>query len=92
MRKKRHTPEQIVRKLREAEAETAAGKSIEEVCKNLEVGQQDAGGRTAEPGGVRDAEGGEGAGGGLPNGSMNTECWYIAMRRACSELHSVQLS
>jgi transposase-like protein len=40
MRRKRHTPEQVVRKLREAEAESAAGKTIEEVCKKLEVSQQ----------------------------------------------------
>lgn len=40
MRRKRHTPEQVVRKLREAEAELAGGKSIEEVCKKLEVSQQ----------------------------------------------------
>jgi len=37
MRRKRHTPEQIVRKLREAEAEIAAGKTMDEVCKKLEV-------------------------------------------------------
>ena len=40
MRRKRHTPEQVVRKLREAETELAGGKSIEEVCKKLEVSQQ----------------------------------------------------
>jgi len=37
MRRKRHTPEQVVRKLREAEAELASGKSVEEVCKKLGV-------------------------------------------------------
>lgn len=40
MRRKRHTPEQVVRKLREAETELAGGKSMEEVCKKLEVSQQ----------------------------------------------------
>ncbi|HZZ41638.1 MAG TPA: transposase [Tepidisphaeraceae bacterium] len=40
MRRKRHTPEQVVRKLREAETELAGGKTIEEVCKKLEVSQQ----------------------------------------------------
>ena len=40
MRRKRHTPEQVVRKLREAETDLAGGKSIEEVCKKLEVSQQ----------------------------------------------------
>jgi hypothetical protein len=36
MRRKRHTPEQVVRKLREAETELAGGKMIEEVCKTIE--------------------------------------------------------
>ena len=40
MKRKRHSPEQIVRKLREAETELAAGKSVDEVCKKLEVSQQ----------------------------------------------------
>ena len=40
MRRKRHSPEQVVRKLREAEADLAGGKSIEEVCRKLEVSQQ----------------------------------------------------
>jgi putative transposase len=35
--KKRHTPEQIVRKLREAEAELAAGASVPEVAKRLGI-------------------------------------------------------
>jgi transposase-like protein len=39
MTRKRHTPEQVVRKLREAEADLACGKSIEAVCKKLEVSQ-----------------------------------------------------
>ena len=40
MRRKRHTPEQIVRKLREVEADLAAGKPVEEACRKLEVSQQ----------------------------------------------------
>ena len=39
MRRKRHSPEQIIRKLREAEAELAAGSSMEGVCKKLEISQ-----------------------------------------------------
>lgn len=37
--KKRHTPEQIVRKLREAEAELAAGASIPEVARKLGISE-----------------------------------------------------
>lgn len=37
MKRKRHTPEQVIRKLREAEADLAAGLSVEEVCKKLGV-------------------------------------------------------
>ncbi len=36
-RRKRHTPERIVRKLREADALLAAGKDIGQVCQALEV-------------------------------------------------------
>ena len=39
MRRKRHSPEQIIRKLREAEAELASGASIEAVCKKLEISE-----------------------------------------------------
>ncbi len=39
MRRKRHSPEQIIRKLREAEAELATGASMEAVCKKLEISQ-----------------------------------------------------
>jgi putative transposase len=34
---KRHTPEQIIRKLRQAEAELAAGVSIPEVARRLGI-------------------------------------------------------
>ena len=37
--KKRHTPEQIVRKLRQADAEMAAGASVPEVARSLGVSE-----------------------------------------------------
>ena len=37
MKRKRHTPEEIIRKLREAAMLLAGGQGIEEVCKKLEV-------------------------------------------------------
>lgn len=40
MKRKRHSPEQIIRKLREAEGLLSAGKTIAEVCQNLEVSEQ----------------------------------------------------
>jgi transposase-like protein len=36
----RHTPEQVIRKLREAEKQLASGKEIEEVCRSLEISVQ----------------------------------------------------
>jgi putative transposase len=39
-RRKRHSPEQVVRKLREAEADLASGKSVEDVCRKLAVSPQ----------------------------------------------------
>ena len=38
-RRKRHTPEQIIRKLRDADAMLAAGRTIGEVCQALEVSE-----------------------------------------------------
>lgn len=38
-RRKRHTPEQIIRKLREAEAMIASGKTIGQVCQAMEVSE-----------------------------------------------------
>ena len=38
-RRKRHTPEQIIRKLREADAMLAAGKTIGQVCQAMEVSE-----------------------------------------------------
>jgi putative transposase len=37
--KKRHTPEQIIRKLREADAQIAAGASIPEVARQLGISE-----------------------------------------------------
>ena len=37
MKRRRHTPEQIVRKLAEADNQLGLGRSIEEVCRELEV-------------------------------------------------------
>jgi putative transposase len=37
MKRKRHSPEQIVRKLRAADAELAAGRHIDEVCRKLGI-------------------------------------------------------
>jgi len=37
MKRKRHTPEEIIKKLREAATLLAAGQSVEEACKKLEV-------------------------------------------------------
>ncbi len=37
MKRKRHTPEEIIKKLREAATFFAGGESVEEVCKKLEV-------------------------------------------------------
>ena len=40
MKRRRHTPEQVIRKLREAERMGAEGKELPEVCKALEVSEQ----------------------------------------------------
>ena len=40
MKRTRHTPEQIIRKLREAERLLASGKDVEEVCRSLEISVQ----------------------------------------------------
>lgn len=39
MKRKRHSPEQIVRKLREAETSLATGAVLEDVCKQLGVSE-----------------------------------------------------
>ena len=40
MKRKKHTAEQIIHKLREAEVEIARGKTVPEVCRKLEVTEQ----------------------------------------------------
>ena len=40
MKRRRHTPEQIIRKLREAERMLAEGQEVAEVAKALEVSEQ----------------------------------------------------
>ncbi len=40
MKRKRHTPEQIIRKLREADGLLAEGKTIAEVGQRLEISEQ----------------------------------------------------
>jgi putative transposase len=37
MKRKRHTPEEIIKKLREAATLLAGGQGVEDVCKKLEV-------------------------------------------------------
>ena len=39
MKRHRHTPEQVVRKLREAEADLASGAALDQVCKRLGVSE-----------------------------------------------------
>ena len=39
-RRRRHSPEQIIRKLRESDTMMAAGKTIGQVCQVLEVSEQ----------------------------------------------------
>jgi transposase-like protein len=39
MKKKSHTPEQIVRMLRDAEAKLATGQTVEQVCRELGIGE-----------------------------------------------------
>jgi len=40
MKRKRHNPEQIIKKLRDADAMLASGKTIGQVCQALEVSEQ----------------------------------------------------
>ena len=40
MKRKRHSTEQIIRKLREAEAMEASGQTIGQVCQRLEISEQ----------------------------------------------------
>ena len=38
-KRKRHTPEQIIRKLDEGHRQLAAGKDLDEVCRHLEIAE-----------------------------------------------------
>ena len=40
MKRKKHSPEQIIRKLRQAEAMQSEGKTLGEVCQTLEISEQ----------------------------------------------------
>jgi putative transposase len=40
MKRRRHTPEQVIRKLREAERMLSEGKTIPELAKELEISEQ----------------------------------------------------
>ena len=40
MKRKRHTPEQIIRSLREADTMLSAGSTIAQICQKLEVSEQ----------------------------------------------------
>ncbi len=40
MARRRHTPEQVIRKLREGEKLLGEGKTLAEVCKHLEISEQ----------------------------------------------------
>jgi putative transposase len=40
MKRRRHTPEQVIRKLREADRLLGEGKTIADVCRHLEVSEQ----------------------------------------------------
>ena len=40
MKKKRHSPEQIIRKLREAEGHLSTGMTIGQVCRKLDISEQ----------------------------------------------------
>jgi putative transposase len=53
MKRRRHTPEQIVRKLREAERMLGEGKAIPEVAKELEVSENTFHRWRAEYGGIK---------------------------------------
>lgn len=40
MKQRRHTPDQVIRKLREADAMVAQGADVAEICRHLEVSEQ----------------------------------------------------
>ena len=53
MARKRHTPEQIINKLRQAEVEIANGATVAQVCKQIGVAEQTYYRWRAEYGGMR---------------------------------------
>jgi len=55
-KRKRHSPEQIVRKLRDADAMLAAGKSVGEVLQSLEVSEATLSRWRAQYGGMKSEE------------------------------------
>jgi transposase-like protein len=55
-KRKRHSPEQIVKKLRDADAMLAAGKSVGEVLQSLEVSEATLGRWRSQYGGMKSEE------------------------------------
>ncbi len=55
-KRKRHSPEQIVKKLRDADAMLAAGKSVGEVLQSLEVSEATFGRWRSQYGGMKSEE------------------------------------
>jgi transposase-like protein len=55
-KRKRHSPEQIVKKLRNADAMLAAGKSVGEVLQSLEVSEATLGRWRSQYGGMKSEE------------------------------------
>jgi len=56
MKQKRHSPEQVIRKLREAEAELSAGRTLAEVVKKLEISEATYHRWKAQYGGMKDEQ------------------------------------
>ena len=56
MKRKRHSAEQIIRKLRQAEAELANGMAVSEVCKKLEISEATYHRWCKQYGGLKDSE------------------------------------
>jgi hypothetical protein len=52
MRRRRHTPEKIIAKLREAEVALSQGAKVAEVCPKLDAGQPDPEGSAVESYGI----------------------------------------
>ena len=55
-KRKRHSPEQIIEKLREADAMLAGGSSVGPVCQRLEVSEQTLGRWRSQYGGMKAGE------------------------------------